>query len=154
MSALGHINLFSIDSGLLSSNFLLLICFTLCVIKDLEWYQMWLKLPRRKIQQNVLNGLVQRYSYSELENQCGKSEEYHSWGKWVARTTSRLPSQCLLVPLMCSLGVRHGAMGFTHTTDDLEQWFSVFLMLRFFNTVPHGVATPNHKTHFVATSQL
>ena len=27
----------------------------------------------------------------------------------------------------------------------VEQWFSTFLILRPFNTVPHLVVTPNHK---------
>jgi hypothetical protein len=38
--------------------------------------------------------------------------------------------------------------------DGLDQWFSPFLMLQPFDTVPHVVATPNHKSIFVATSQL
>lgn len=32
----------------------------------------------------------------------------------------------------------------------LEQWFPTFLMLRPCNTVPHVVATPNHKIIFIA----
>ena len=36
--------------------------------------------------------------------------------------------------------------------ESLEQWFSTFLMLWPFNTVPHVVVTPNHKIIFVATS--
>ena len=27
----------------------------------------------------------------------------------------------------------------------LEEWFSTFLMMQPFNTVPHAVGTPNHK---------
>jgi hypothetical protein len=34
----------------------------------------------------------------------------------------------------------------------LEQWFSTFLMLLPFNTVPHVVLIPNHKIIFIATS--
>ena len=34
----------------------------------------------------------------------------------------------------------------------LQQWFSTFLMMRPFNTVPHVVATPNHQIIFLATS--
>jgi hypothetical protein len=34
----------------------------------------------------------------------------------------------------------------------LVQWFSTFLMLWPFNTVPHVVVTPNHKIIFIATS--
>lgn len=30
-------------------------------------------------------------------------------------------------------------------TDPLEQWFSIFLMLKPFDTVLHIVVTPNHK---------
>lgn len=36
----------------------------------------------------------------------------------------------------------------------LERWFSTFLTLRSFNTVPPVVVTPNRKIILVATSQL
>ena len=36
----------------------------------------------------------------------------------------------------------------------LKQWFSAFLVLRPFNTVPCVVVTPNHKITLVATSYL
>jgi hypothetical protein len=35
--------------------------------------------------------------------------------------------------------------------QSLNQWFSTFLMLQPFHTVPH-VVTPNHKIIFIATS--
>lgn len=35
-----------------------------------------------------------------------------------------------------------------------KQWFSAFLMLRHFNTVLHGVVTPNCEILSVATSEL
>jgi hypothetical protein len=38
------------------------------------------------------------------------------------------------------------------TVKSLEQWFSTFLMLQPFNTVPHAVMTPNGNITFVATS--
>jgi hypothetical protein len=34
--------------------------------------------------------------------------------------------------------------------DSLEHWFSTFLMLWPFNTVPHVVVAPNHKIILVA----
>jgi hypothetical protein len=36
----------------------------------------------------------------------------------------------------------------------LEQWLSTFLRLRPFDTIPHSVVTPDHKSIFIATSQL
>jgi hypothetical protein len=33
-----------------------------------------------------------------------------------------------------------------------EQWFSTFLMLQAFNTIPYVVETPKHKVIFVAVS--
>ena len=38
------------------------------------------------------------------------------------------------------------------TDDCLEQWFSTFLTLRPFNTVPHAVVTPDHNMISIATS--
>lgn len=39
-----------------------------------------------------------------------------------------------------------------HSNPLLNQRFSVFLMLQSWNTVLHGMVTPNHKIIFIATT--
>jgi hypothetical protein len=43
------------------------------------------------------------------------------------------------------LGCVKGRRGASSLPEGLNQWFSAFLMLQPFNTVPHVVVTPNQK---------
>ena len=59
------------------------------------------------------------------------------------RNKNHLPKPC--ANCCCeNICVDIGRKQLSHS-DPLEQWFSTFLMLRPFNTVPHVVVTPNHE---------
>ena len=76
-------------------------------------------------------------------------------GCWIA-VSSKIKTFCLRGKLIKTQGVMKGAEAFQsagtprktpkrNNSKFLNQWFSTFLLLQLFNTVPHVVVTLNHK---------